>query len=176
VSLQTRLTALAQAVGADIKAINLQLASLSPANVDPWVSEVISANVTNSTVTGSALFSGFAPTPSTRYIVDVLLSVTGSTATGVQTALTGPTTGITRSAVKIVSASAPTLDKVEHLALNAWQIATAGLPTPSLLMIQAIVETGATVGAGKITTQFRSETAGSVVTVHPGSSMRWRSL
>lgn len=199
-SFQSRLAELITAIGADFKADRTTMGALSSltttaksslvaaineinakpsgGGADPWSYQIMgSAGYSNTTVTASDVFTGFVPAANARYIVDILASVsTAAATTGIQTALVGPTTGITRSAVKIVSASAAATDKIDHLALNAFQAAAAGLTTPSLLMIQAIIEVGATPGAGNIKLQARSEVAASAVNIHPGSSMRWRTI
>lgn len=179
-SLQTRLTALAQALGADVKQIKADILSHTHpgGGSDPWTSQALSTAYVNATVTATDVFTGFTPVANTRYIVDVLASVQSNAATtGVQVGLTGPATGITRSAVKVVSAASATADKIDHIALNAFQVATAGLAIPNLLMLQAIVEVGASPGAGNIRLQAKSEVAiANAVTIHPGSSMRWRTI
>lgn len=178
-SLATRLTALAQAIGADIKSLQAQINAIPSGGggSDPWSHQALTTSYTNSTVTASDVFTGFVPIANTRYIVDSLCIVNSAAATtGVQTCLAGPTTGITRSAVKIQSASAAAADKLDHLALNAFQVATAGLVAFTLLNIQAIIEVGATPGAGNVRVQARSEVAGSAIAFHPGSSMRWRTI
>jgi hypothetical protein len=202
VSLQTRLEALASALGADTKADRITMTGLASGSLasltttaktsllaaineinaklatsgEPWTSQALTVAYTNSTVTASDVFAGFTPAANTRYIVDVLASVSAAAATtGVQTGLTGPTTGITRSAVKVVSSSAAATDLISHQALNAFQAAAASLTTPTLLSLQAIVEV-ATPGAGNIRFQAKSEVAGSVITIYPGSSMRWRTI
>ena len=178
-SLQTRLTALAQAIGADIKRLDGRINALpSGGGSDPWTSQALSTAYVNATTAATDVFAGFTPAANTRYIVDVLASVQSNAATtGVQVGLSGPTTGITRAAVKVVSASGAAADKIDHLGLNAFQVATAGLVTPNLLMLQAIVEVGATPGAGNIRLQAKSEVAiANAITIHPGSSMRWRTI
>lgn len=179
-SLQTRLAPLIAAVGADIKQLRADIAAVPSGSggSDPWTHQALTTARTNSTVTGADIFTGFAPAANTRYIVDALLSViTQAGTTGVQTALLAPTTGITRAAVKIVSSSSTTADKIDNLALNAYQGATAGIATlSSLISIQAIIDVGATPGAGNVRAAFRSEVAGSTVTINPGSSMRWRTI
>jgi hypothetical protein len=180
VSLQTRLQALITAVGADIKRLDGRIDAVGGGSggADPWISQALTTAYVNATVTATDVFTGFAPAANTHYIVDVLASVQSSAATvGVQAGLVGPTTGITRAAVKIVSAASATADKVDHIALNAFQASTAGLATPNLLMLQAIVEVGATPGAGNIRLQAKAEVAGTnAITIHPGSSMRWRTI
>lgn len=168
-SLQTRLEALISAIGADVKAIN--------ARSYPWLEQILTTAYTNSTVTATDVHPGFTPVANTRYLVDVLASVSAAAATtGVQVGLTGPTTGITRSAVKIISASAAATDLITHTALNSFQAAVAGLTTPSLVSLQAIIETAGNPGAGNIRLQAKSEVAGSAITLYPGSSMRWRTI
>ncbi len=144
----------------------------------PWNEQTLTTTYINSTLTASDVFVGFIPLANTRYLIDALLTVQSNAATtGVQTALAGPTTGLTRSSVKIISASAATTDKVDHLAVNGLQIAVAGLTTPSLLSMQAIVEVGATPGTGNLRVQARSEVAiANGVQIFPGSSMRWRAI
>jgi hypothetical protein len=202
VSLQTRLEALASALGADTKADRITMTGLASgslaaltttaktsllaaineinaklaASTEPWTSQALTVAYTNSTVTATDVFTGFTPAANTRYIVDVLVSVAAAAVTtGVQTGLTGPTTGITRSAVKVVSASAAGTDLISHQALNAFQVAAASLTTPTLLSLQAVIEVG-TPGAGNIRFQAKSEVAASAITIYPGSSMRWRTI
>lgn len=197
-SLQTRLEALIAAIGPDIKALKTAdgtlasltttaktslVAAINEVNAKPsggsypWSEQITTTAYTNSTVTASDVYTGFAPVANTRYLVDILASVSAAAATtGVQTALAGPTTGITRSAVKIISASAAATDLIAHTVLNTFQAAAAGLTTPTLLSIQAIIEVGASPGAGNIKLQAKSEVAASVITIYPGSSMRWRTI
>lgn len=175
-SLQTRLAALITAIGADIKNINTQLSTLLT-TAYPWLEEVRSSAYTNSTVNASDVFTGFKPNANTRYIVDVFASVfTAAITTGIQVGLTGPTSGITASAVKIITANTSAADTISHTALNNFQTMTAGLTTPTLLSLQALVEVGASPGIGNIRLQAKSEVAGSLVTIRPGSSMRWREI
>lgn len=145
--------------------------------VRPWNEQVLSGTYVNATVTASNVFAGFTPAANKTYLIDVLLMVQANAATtGVQTAIAGPTTGITRAAIKINSAATATTDKVDHISsLNTFQVATAGLVTPTLLYIQAIVAVGATPGAGDIRVSCKSEVAiANAVQIFPGSSMRWR--
>lgn len=200
-SLQTRLNALIAAIGADIKDTRLSMSGVASGSLsgltttaktsllaaineinakpgtDPWTSQALSTAYTNSTITASDVFTGFTPVANTRYIVDALLSVSAAAiTTGVQTALFGPSSGITRSAVKLIAANTSAADTISHTSLNNFQTMTAGLTTPTLLSIQAIIEVGATPGAGNIKVQAKSEVAASVVTIYPGSSMRWRTI
>lgn len=200
-SLQIRLANLITAIGTDYKQLRTWIAGSQTADLtgltttaktsllaainevnakpgtDPWTVQALSTAYTNSTVTASDVFTGFAPAANTRYIVDILASVfTAAATTGIQTALSGPSSGITRSAVKIISASAAGTDMITHTTLNTFQVATAGLTTSTLLSIQAVIEVGATPGAGNIKLQAKSEVAASLVTVSPGSSMRWRTI
>lgn len=174
-SLQTRLAALITAIGADIKSINTQLASLQ-ANSGPWTDQILTTTHNNARTTATEPFVGFAPLANSLYLVEVIGSIQSSVATtGVQTALAGPTSGIMAAAVKITSAASATADKVDHLGLNTFQVATAGLLTPNLYNLQAIVETAGPVGAGNIRLQLKSE-ANSQVTMRPGSIFRWRTI
>lgn len=146
-----------------------------PPGASPWLEEIRTADYTNATTTGTDVFTGFTPAANTRYMVDVLLMVQSAAATtGIQTALLGPAAGITRSAVKINSASAAGTDLVTHTVVGTYQAAVASLTTPTLLYIQALVTVGATPAVGNIRVAARSEAALSTVTVWPGSSMRWR--
>jgi hypothetical protein len=177
VSLEARLVALVQAIGADVKQLRSQLQNVG-GGADPWSVQVLDADYTNAKTTASDVFVGFTPAPGTRYIVDVLAAVSSAAATtGVQTCLAGPTTGITSSAVKIVSASSATADLITHTSLNTFQAATASAGAqPSLLSVQAIIDVGPTPGAGTVRLQARSEVNGGTVTFRPGSSMRWRTI
>lgn len=180
-SLQSRLLDFINAVGADYKSLASRIAALegsASGGVDPWLKQVLTTTYVNATVTGTDVFTGFVPVANTKYIVDILASVQSAAATnGPQVSLAGPTTGITRSAVKIVSASAAATDLITHTALNTFQAGAAGLVTPNLLMLQAIVEVGATPGAGNIRMQARAEVAATNgLQIFPGSSMRWRTI
>jgi hypothetical protein len=174
VTLESRLAALITAIGADIKSLKSQMSDLLSSSY-PWSEQIVTTTYTNSTVNASDVTSGFIPVANTRYIVDILASVSSAAvATGVQTAIAGPTKGITSSAVKIVSASAAASDLITHTSLNTFQPAAGGLTSPSLLSIQAIIEVGASPGTANIRFQAKSEVAGSAITIRPGSSMRWR--
>lgn len=216
-SLQTRLEAFAQAIGADIKQLRTDVAAsggsggpaASPVGVKatalptatsldgteiiylvqggisekapvslirPWSEEIRTTTYVNATVTASDVFVGFVPLANTRYLIDVLVTAQSIAATsGIQTAIVGPTTGITRSSVKVISAATATTDQLNHLALNGFQVALNSLTTPHLISVQAIVEVGATPGAGNLRFQARTEVAATnAVQIFPGSSMRWR--
>jgi hypothetical protein len=177
VSLQTRLVALAQAIGADVKQIRAELAKISSGgSSSPWTDLILTSAVNVINQTPVDVMAGFTPVPNTRYLVDVLLSVNSASANnGVQAQLAGPTSGIVSAAVKIVSASSASADLISHVGLNVVQNATANLTAPNLLMIQAVIETGGTVGAGNIRPRVQSETA-TTSTIRAGSSMRWRTL
>lgn len=198
-SLQTRLEALASAVGADIKAdratmgslasltttaktslvaaINELKASSGSGGAYPWTEQILTASYTNSTVTASDVFAGFTPVAQQRTLIDVLLLVSSAAATtGVQTAIIGSAAQLREGAVKIVSASAAGTDLITHTTINTFQTAVAGLTTPNLLSIQAILNWGATAPASPVKVQAKSEVAGSAITIYPGSSMRWRTI
>ena len=191
------MTALASEVGTKIKAVRTSVGTLSNltttakgdlvsainevaaesggGRVDPWSVQWLTSTWSNSTVTGTDILAGFTPAANTRYIVDVFLIVSSAAATtGIQTALFGPSTGITRSAVKIVSSASITAVRTDHVALNSYQGAVSSLTIPTLISAQAIVDVGATPGAGAIRPVGRSEVAASQVQVFPGSSMRWQ--
>lgn len=149
------------------------------ADLRPWREQITTSTYVNATLTATDVYTGFTPAANTRYLVDALLTVQSNAATtGVQIALAGPTTGITRAAVKVISAASATTDKIDHISgLNTFQVATAGLTTPNLLSLQAIVEVGGTPGAGNIRIQCKSEVAiANAVQIFPGSSMRWRAM
>lgn len=202
-SLQVRLSDLITAVGADYKQLRTwiagsQVADLTgltttaktsllaaineinakPAGADPWTYQAVTTAYTNSTITPSDVIAGFVAANSTRYMIEFRGSVSAAAATtGVQVALSGPTSGITRSAVKIVSASAATTDMITHTTINSFQVAAASLTTPTMLYLDAIVEAGAAVGtASNIRVRAQSEVAGSAITIYPGSFMRWRTF
>jgi len=175
VSLQTRLTDLVAAVGADIKSLQQQINGISVGS-GPWTEEIRTTAATNNVIALADAFTGFAPAANTRYLVDIVASVLSNAATvGIQTQLTGPTTGITAAAVKIAAATSATADAIAHTGLNTIQANTAGLAVPSLVTIQAIIEVGASPGAGNIRMQYRPETA-TLMTVRAGSIMRWRTV
>lgn len=162
----------------DMRASDGTITRIGPsAGSNPWSEQIRSTDWTNSTTTSTDVFTGFAPAANTNYLVDCLLMVFSvATTTGVQTALSGPTTGITRSAVKIQSPATTTTDMINHTALNVLQSAGGALTSPSLLVIQGIIMVGAAPNALNIRVTGRSELAGSNVTISAGSSMRWRTL
>lgn len=198
-TLQSRIAELITAIGADVKADRTTMGTLASLTTtaktslvaainevnaksggsgsDPWTHQALSSAWTNSTVTGLDVFTGFTPAANTRYIVDCLLSASSAaTATGIQTGLAGPTTGITSAAVKISSPLTATTEQLSSIGLNAFSAPATSLTTPQLILLQAIVEVGATPGAGNIRLQARSEVAASVITLRAGSSMRWRTI
>jgi hypothetical protein len=178
VTLLSRLGELITAIGADIKRIDADIAALGGGSggADPWTHQALTALYTNTTVTASNVFAGFTPAANTRYIVDCLLSAySAATATGIQTGLAGPTTGITAAAVKVSTPLTATTEQLSSIGLNAFSAPGTSLVTPNLILVQAIIET-ATPGAGNIRLQARSEVAGSAINIRPGSSMRWRTI
>lgn len=167
-SLQTRLAELVAAIGADIKALR----------ASNWSEQILTTPYTNSTTTLSDIFAGFTPQASSRYFIDVTMSVaSAASTTGVVMGLAGPTSGITFSAVKVVQYLSVSSDRIAHSGINSFTTTVADYSTaPTIATIQAILETGTTGGAGNIRPQARSEIAGSPITVRPGSMMRWRKL
>lgn len=145
---------------------------------DPWTTQRVMVDYANATITGSDVFAGFAPAANTTYVVETKMIVrTALGTTAIQTALAGPASGITNAAIKINSAASATADLISHIAtLNTFQVATAGLTTNTLLIIEGLVVVGALPGAGNIRVQARSEVAASAVTVAAGSMMRWRTI
>ncbi len=172
-SLETRLATFISAVGADIKALQAR----SPSS--EWTEQRLTATYSNATIAGTDVFSGFTPVASKRYHVEALLNVQSSAAaSGVQTSLLGPTTGITRAGVRIKAALTATTEKVDYLsALNAYQVTTTGVVTATLIQLQAIIEVSPSPGAGPIRVGARAEVAAvNAVQIFPGSHMRWREL
>lgn len=200
-SLQARLEALASALGADIKADRITMTGLAsgslaaltttakssllaaineinakPAGADPWTQQAITGTqYSNSTTTASDVFTGFTPAAQQRHIVEAQLLVSSAAATtGVQIALAGPAGQLREGAVKIVSASAAATDFITHTTLNTFQAAAAGLTTPSLIFVWAMLNWGATAPASAVKLQAKSEVAGSAINIYPGSFLRWR--
>ena len=168
-SLETRLAALVAAIGADIKALQAMGAEQQ---------QKLTATYANATVTGSDVFAGFPPLTNKRYAIEAVMSAQSATAnSGIQIALLGPSTGITRVTTRIVTPSGAAADLIANLnALNAYTVATASLATPHLILLDAIVEVG-TPGAGNLRIGARSETAAAnAVQIFPGSFMRWRDV
>lgn len=167
-SLQSRLADLITAIGADIKALKTSVG----------LSETRTTTYVNATQTATDVFTGFTPVANKRYAITAKLSVQSNAATtGVQTAVLGPASGVTRSAVRIVSADGAATVKHDNVVLNTYQVAIAGLTTPSMLIIEAIVEMGASPGAGNIRIGAKSEVAvANGIQIFPGSSMEWREV
>lgn len=176
-SLQSRLEALASAIGADIKAIKTQIAALPAPSADPWSYSVLGSTITSTVTAAADAITGPSLAANTRLVVECKLHVASAAATtGVQVGLAGPSTGVTRSSVKVVSAQTASTDMISHQTLNNWQSSAAGLLTPSLITIDGMIEVGATPGAGTVRVSWRTEVAASTVTMYPGSFMRWRTI
>lgn len=174
-SLQTRLASLVTAIGADIKSLQTQINALSVGS-GPWSEQILTTAHNNSTTTASEPFAGFDPAPNTRYLIECVALISSNAQTvGVQTALAGPTSGIPSAGVKIVTAASTTADKVDHLLLNSFQTATAGLTIPNIYNLQAIVDVGANPAAGNIRLQMKAEN-NTQVTMRAGALFRWRTL
>lgn len=173
-SLESRLTALLQVLGADYKALKTQADGLS-SKADSWTSQVITSPFFSSSAAIVEPFVGFVALPSTRYAVDICLMVqSGANTTGIQAALAGPTATIPRVTVKIVSAAVGTPDMITHSALNVFQPASAGLNTSNILTIQSIVEKGSQADPTPIRPQIRPEVPETYF-IHAGI-MRWRKI
>lgn len=150
-----------------------------PGGSDPYSWEILASQVNNSSnVTDVNIFTGFQPAASTRYHVEIMLSVlSAAAATAVRTTLSGPTTGVTMAAVKTVSAASGSADHIQHVsALNQLNSNTAGLTTATLIRIEALLDFGAGVNAVNLRPQLRSEVLASQVSVLAGSYMKWRIL
>lgn len=136
------------------------------------------ADHANSTVTATDIPGlGFTPVANSLYVIEGLVPVqTAITTTGVQLILAGPTTGITWSAVTIHTPTASNADTPFHGALNAAAPMTAGLTAVAMARVKAMVQVGASPGAGNIRLQLRSEIAASAVTVRAGAFLRYRTI
>ena len=168
-SLETRLAALVAAIGADIKALQAAGAEQQ---------QKLTATYVNATVTGTDVFAGFTPAANKRYEIESVMSAqSAAAASGIQIALLGPSTGITRVATRINTPSGAAADLIANLnALNAYTTATASLATPHLILLSSIVEVG-TPGAGNLRIGARAESAAANgVQIFPGSFMRWRDV
>lgn len=178
-SLESRLTALVQSLGADYKARKAQLDQLASAAY-AWKSQIIVAPNYVGVTTVVEPFQGFKPEANTRYQVEVWASVRVATIVNApQAALFGPSGGnsLRYSAVKIVSAPTTTTDLVSHVQLNEFQASNSALTIPDILTIQAIVETGAGMtDSAWIRPQFRPKSAGGSYDISPGSIMSWRTI
>lgn len=197
-SLQTRLEALVSAIGADVKALNTSVgalasltttaktslvAAINEVNAKPsgggtsvWTEQIRTTDYTNSTVTASDVFTGFAPVGGGIYLIESTLAVqSAAVATGVQVGLTtaGP---VVYSAMKISAPDAQTVEYIYHSAFSVQAPTPNGITTPAILQITGMIQMGATPAAGNVRIQAKSEVAGSLITVKTGSIMSWRKL
>lgn len=138
--------------------------------------QVLTTTYVNATESGINVFTGFTPGANKKYFIEAELSAQAiAVDNAVQLALLGPATGITRVAVKVITPTEATEEIESALALNAYSEQDAAMTTPSIYTLLAIVEVGATPGAGHIRVGAKALTAAAnAVRIFPGSFMRWR--
>jgi hypothetical protein len=133
---------------------------------DPWTWQKLPADVANSTVTLAPVTGlSFTATANTSYLVEVVGTFTSAaTTTGIALALDIPSGSVTGQ--MIANLSTGTIGGTEQIADNATTGATAGVRAANSnvpITARFIVVIGST--AGTVQLQFRSEIAGSAVTM-----------
>jgi hypothetical protein len=133
---------------------------------DPWTWQKLTADVANSTTTLAPVTGlSFSATANTTYLVQVIGAFTSAaTTTGIAMALDIPSGSVVGQVVANISGTA--LGGVEQIADNATTGVTTGVRAAATnvpITANFIVAIGAT--GGTVQLQFRSEVAGSAVTV-----------
>jgi hypothetical protein len=133
---------------------------------DPWTWQKLAADVANSTVTLAPVTGlSFAAAANTSYLVEVVGAFTSAaTTTGIALALDIPSGSVVGQMIANISATA--LGSTEQIADNATTGATTSVraaATNTPVTASFIVAIGAT--GGTVQLQFRSEIAGSAVTM-----------
>lgn len=177
-SLQSRLTELAEAIGADVKQVQDQMLLLgSSTEYDPRSAEVLSSPVTNSTIVGANVFNGFTPEVGVTYLVEVVgAATTADITSGVRFSMAGPSTGLELGVVKFQTGRTATTSRLGYLDLNDWHNAIDGLLTPSLVEATALVRYSSTPSSGNVRFMMRSELDAIESVMLSGSFMRWRTV
>lgn len=173
-----RLSSWATQIGADIKQLRADLqAKGGSSGAEPWTHQVLTTPYTNSTTSQTPIFPGFTPEADKTYVLDALLMVqSAASTTGVRAILTSPYDSLLESAVRFVTPLTATIDRADTTTADQFSLATTGLTFPNLMTVQAIFKYVPVFEDGPVTLAGASEIAGSLITVHPGSSMRWRKL
>lgn len=133
---------------------------------DPWTWQKLAADVANSTVTLAPVTGmSFTAAANTTYLVEVVGTFqAAATTTGIALALDIPSGSVSGQSIHPVSATA--LGGAEQIADNATTGATSGVRAAATnvpITARFIVAVGVT--GGNIQLQFRSEVAGSAVTM-----------
>jgi hypothetical protein len=133
---------------------------------DPWTWQKLASDIANSTVTLAPVTGlSFTAAANTTYLVELVGAFTSAaTTTGIALALDIPSGSVVGQLIHSTSATA--LGGTEQIADNATTGATAGVRAANSnvpITARFIVAVGAT--AGTVQLQFRSEIAGSAVTM-----------
>lgn len=133
---------------------------------DPWTWQKLATDVANSTVTLAPVTGlSFAAAANTTYLVDVVGAFqSAATTTGIALALDIPSGSVIGQALATISAS--TIGATEQIADNATTGTTSGVRAANVnvpVTARFVVAVGAT--GGTVQLQFRSEIAGSAVTM-----------
>ncbi len=145
---------------------------------DPWTWLKLASNVANSTVTLAPVTGlSFTALPLTTYLVEVIGTFqSAALTTGIAMALDIPSGSITGLPIAAISATA--VGGTEQIADNATTGATASvraINTNTPIIGKYIIAVGAT--GGTVQLMFRSEVAGSAVTMIAGvTAFGWRAI
>ncbi|GAA3738653.1 hypothetical protein GGR91_001825 [Sphingorhabdus rigui] len=144
---------------------------------DPWTWSKLTADVANNTITPAAATGlSFAAAANTMYLVELIGTFQSAAATtGIALALDIPSGAV--SGMTVHPASATTLTGTEQIADAVTTGATTGVrvgATNIAIRANFIVSIGAT--AGQVQLLFRSEIAGSAVTLKAGLTAMGRRI
>lgn len=136
---------------------------------DPWTWIKLTADIANSTITPAAATGlSFAAAANTMYLVELIGTFQSAAATtGIALALDIPSGSV--AGMTVHQSSATLLTGVEQIADAVTTAATSGVraaATNAAIRANFIVSVGAT--AGQVQLLFRSEIAGSAVTLKAG--------
>jgi hypothetical protein len=144
---------------------------------DPWTWQKLTADVANSTTTLAPLTGlSFAGSANTTYLVEIVGAFqSAATTTGIALALDIPSGSVAGQVLAATSGTA--IGATEQIADNATTGATTGVRavnTNTPISARFVVAVGAT--GGTVQLQFRSEIAGSAVTMKAALTVMGRRI
>lgn len=176
-TLAARLLALAQAIGADVKALYAR-----PVGTDPWARTKLAADFTNATITFATITGlSYTPPANSDFIIEAELTLLTTTPANLPRVGVALPAGMQWATVAITQAGATdaaqvvqhggTLTAAANVQVPAGGLSTANSPRHCSVVIKG--RSGASPAA--IALQLAAETAGAnIVFVKAGSEMRSR--
>lgn len=153
-----------------------RLAAAAVFGATGWNEAVLDADVSDSTAVVVTSGLEFTPEPNSTYIVEVAAPFTCALTTiGLRAGFYGLTSGSTLQTQATIVPQATTTNGLANGGMNQTTPNTTSPALTSLCTGRAMVTTGPT-PVGTISLRFCSSSAGNLVTIKKGATIRWRKV